>query len=425
MFKKVLLSTLIFFISSNYGFADDVLITNITTLITTNTKDNNQIEVLHNKDILVVNGVISNISENIPHDKADVVIDATGKIVIPGFVDTHDHLWQLAIRGCGNNLTVSDWLPECIYLQKDFTKSEAFYADRLATYDLINTGVTTVMDWNHSYSVGMVYGGLEALQQSGLRYVYGFLPSGNDQFDQNAYQIKNSIDQDPLGKLEIAGLVRTGLAKRAVDLAKQLSVPVNFHYKESADKTGQALSILEQSGAGKIPLILNHVIHVDQDDIDFMVKSDAKLTYNPLSNMRLGSGVMPISKLHDAGLTVGLQRATNESALSYPTYQDIFRMATIDGAKVLGLDKVTGSLEIGKSADLIIINPVVSNMAASFDEIAQIALNAEPADVELVMVNGKILKENGKLIFTNDSLEDLVSENQKTVDRLKNRHTAR
>lgn len=132
---------------------------------------------IKNKDIYVLNGISTDISENIPHDKADVVIDATVNIVMPGFVDAHDHLWQLALRGCGNDPSVTDWLPECVYLQEDITKSEAFYAERLSTYDLINTGITTVMDWNHSCSLGMAYGGLEALQQSGLRYVYGFLPS--------------------------------------------------------------------------------------------------------------------------------------------------------------------------------------------------------------------------------------------------------
>lgn len=178
-----------------------------------------------------------------------------------------------------------------------------------------------------------------------------------------------------------------------------------------------------------------------------MVKSDAKLTYNPPSNMRLGSGIMSISKLHAAGLivglaldggandnadffslmkaAVGLQRATNESAVSYPSYRDVIKMATLDGAKVLGLDKVTGSLKIGKSADLIIINPNVTNMAASSDEIALIALNAEPANVDLVIFSGRMLKQDGKIIFTSEPLEELVLENQKTVDRLKSRQTAR
>ncbi|KAA6041663.1 hypothetical protein F3I27_20340 [Pantoea sp. Bo_2] len=161
---------------SNAALSQTILIKNIQTLITGRPAPERKAEVFHNQDIFIEDGVIKQTGQHLNITTADKVIDATGKIVQPGFVDTHDHLWQVTIRGCGNKQELFAWLSDCDFVQTDITHKEGFAAVRLATYDLINTGITTGMDWNHTFSEGRAYGGLEALQQSGLRYVYGFTP---------------------------------------------------------------------------------------------------------------------------------------------------------------------------------------------------------------------------------------------------------
>ncbi|WP_185643732.1 amidohydrolase family protein [Burkholderia cenocepacia] len=429
------------------ALSETILLKDISTLITSRVTSDGKVEVLHDQSVLVENGVISKISPIIDGVVIDKVINAKGKIVQPGFVDTHDHLWQVTIRGCGNDQDLGDWVPDCDVVQTDITKEEAFAAVRLATYDLINTGVTTVMDWNHTFNEGHAYGALDALQQSGLRYVYGFNPHNVEEFDKNAAKIKKLIDNDRLGSFEIAShpaLYMKPIAAKAVQLSRELDVPLNFHYGESYhDKKDQQTQVMKDIGAYSRPLVLNHVIHVNDTEIKLMVDAHARLTHNPLSNMRLASGVMPIGKLHDAGLTVGLgldgaandnadffalmkatvglQRAAHERPNTFPNYREVELLATIEGAKVLGLANVTGSIEVGKAADIIMINPKSTNMAASFDEVAQISLNSEPANVDLVMVSGRILKENGRVIYSGKSMDELVEKVRMTVDRFMHR----
>lgn len=432
---------------SNAALSQTILIKNIQTLVTGRPAPERKAEVLHNQDIFIEDGIIQQTGQHLDIASADKIIDASGKIVQPGFIDTHDHLWQVTIRGCGNKQALGDWLSDCVSTQTDVTHKEGFAAVRLATYDLINTGITTVMDWNHTFTEGMAYGGLEALQQSGLRYVYGFRPHNNKDFESNAFKIKERIDNDPLGRFEISGhpanFLQASLAN-SVQMSRLMNVSLNVHYAESAqDKKYDQKRVMTETGAFSRPLVLNHVVHVDDDEIKRMVDSHARLTHNPLSNMRLASGIMPLGKLHKAGLTiglgldggtndnadffslmktaVGLQRALHESPDVYPNYNEVLLMATSEGAKVLQLEDITGTLEKGKSADLIIINPQSPNMAVNFDEVAQIALNAEPANVETVMVHGRILKEDGKVIYTDEGLKDLIETNSSTVQRFMSR----
>ncbi|TEW53232.1 hypothetical protein E2R68_13235 [Psychromonas sp. RZ22] len=451
MINKHVISLMAFIPFVAQAQTSTILINDVSTIITSVSKKDDDIEVLHNKDVLIVDGVINKISDHI-EVKTDKTIEGKGKILQAGFVDTHDHLWQVDIRSCGNEHNLYGWIRDCDLLpaKAQFTKDEAFAAIRTSTYDLINTGVTTVMDWNHTMTRGQTWGGLDALQQSGLRYVMAFNPSTDDTFNKDAYKLKSAIDKDPLGHMELAShpaIYMEATAKKAVELAKELKVSVNFHYLENRtdDQLEQHTKVLKRIGADKVPLILNHVVHPTDDEIAWMKDIHAKLTHNALSNMRLASGVMPLGKLHKAGLTVGLgldgaandnadfftlmkatvglQRASHEDPTVYPSYKDVELLATIEGAKVLGLESSVGTVEVGKQADLILLNPNTSNMGATWDSVAQVTLEAQPRNVEMVMVAGKILKENGKVIITDEPLSALLAKNKQTVERFKTKYT--
>jgi 5-methylthioadenosine/S-adenosylhomocysteine deaminase len=166
--------------------------------------------------------------------------------------------------------------------------------------------------------------------------------------------------------------------------------------------------------------LVNHAVHLTDEEIKILAKNDVRLTYNPLSNMRLAAGVMRLPTLHAAGVkvgfgldggtndtsdmfanmraAVGLQRATTLRPDIFPTVVDALIMATLGGAEVLDMADRIGSLTPGKKADLIILNPSNINFAPRWDWISQIVFNGQPANVEYVFVDGRPLMAKGQLL---------------------------
>jgi 5-methylthioadenosine/S-adenosylhomocysteine deaminase len=190
-------------------------------------------------------------------------------------------------------------------------------------------------------------------------------------------------------------------------------------------REGEPIRSLEQSGglALRGNLLVNHAIHMTDDEIALLAKHDVRIAHNPLSNMRLASGIMRLPELHTAGLkvglgldgstndtsdmfndmraAVGLQRVKALRADVYPTVHDVLRMATLGGAEALGLADYIGSVTPGKQADLIIIEPTAVNFGPRVDWIGQLVFNTQPANVWFVFVNGVALKANGKVVRAN------------------------
>lgn len=352
-------------------------------------------------------------------------LDARGKIVMPGFVDTHDHLWQSIIRGCAADQELYGWLEACVYPmgRVPFGEQDAYAAARLATLGLIGTGVTTVLDWSHAFNPAFVDGNLGALGDSGLRFVFAYWVAPPGGCSEAA-----RIQQDLVGNGLAAGfqvathptLANLDQLKEAVRCAEKLHVPLNVHLGESPKDPQQGqIQALELSGALDGQMLADHAIHLTDREVELLARHRVAVAHNPLSNMRLASGIMRLPEMHGAGLriglgldggtgdgpdmfadmkaAVGLQRARLESASGYPGIADVLRMATLGGAEALGLDKITGSLTPGKRADLIVLDPGGANIAPRWDWPSQIVLNGQPANVEYVFVDGRALKSEGKL----------------------------
>ncbi|ELB2736559.1 amidohydrolase family protein [Vibrio alginolyticus] len=430
------------FLAPYLASAAPILIKDATLVVSMNPTESDTTGRLYDKDILINNGKIQAIGSNLS-TQGKKVINASGLIVMPGFVDVHDHIWQTNIRGCKIDKTVNDWLPPCVFPVK-FTYQQAYDAVQLGTLDLINTGVTTVNDWSHSYSDEWAEGNLKALQDSGLRYVFTY----NLQKDKNsqARKLKGAVDKDPQGAFHLAShpaLWWQESLKNAVDLAESLNTTLDLHYAENVkDRLDGQTEAIKNTGANKIPLILDHVVDVNNYEIQMMAEAKSRVSYNALSNMRLASGIAPMGKINEAGIpiglgldggasdnanyftlmrvAVGLQRVKHQSPKAFPTIEDVLYLATLGGAKVLGLDDKIGSLEVGKQADIIIIDPDTTNMGVNFDNLAQIPFNAEPVNVKHVMVNGKLLKENGKLKISDKDFSELLERNRNTVKELIN-----
>src|SRR5262245_18370707 len=159
---------------------------------------------LENADVLIVGDQIAAVGVNLATPPGVNVIDGRGMIVMPGFVDTHDHLWQCLIRGCATDGHLFQWLGRCVLPlnTSPINEADGYAGTRLAAAGLINTGVTTVVDRNHAFNAGFARGSLRALNESHLRYAFAMVPGTADGSDVRALKAQ-FIDANPLARLQI------------------------------------------------------------------------------------------------------------------------------------------------------------------------------------------------------------------------------
>ncbi len=406
-----------------------------------------ELGIIESGDILLDGDRIAQVGKNLRGSGAQVV-DATGKIVMPGFVDVHNHLWQSLIRGCGTNQDLIGWLNTCVFPLSNPviapSEAEAYAGVRLSTLDLINAGITTTVDWSHAFTPEFVRGNIRALHDSGLRFAFAHFGTNDPVIIENMKMVKQTlIDPNPRATFQVAShpapALRADLIAMAA-LARELNVKLHVHLLENiAQREDSVFSLLQEAAALGPSLLGAHAIHLNTDEIELLSQHDVRLLHNPLSNMRLASGVMLLPELKENGIQVGLgidggtndttdmfnnmraalglQRAKSLDPEGFPTVANVLRMATVDGAKLLDMFDRIGSLTPGKKADLIIVDPAAINFAPRFDWISQIVFNGQPSNVLWVFVDGRPLKKRGKLINVNSPA--LLQEAEKAADRIK------
>jgi 5-methylthioadenosine/S-adenosylhomocysteine deaminase len=410
------------------------------------TEGRGELGIIKNADVLLVGDTIAAVGKSLGVANAHVV-NAAGKIVMPGFVDTHNHLWQSLIRGCATGKDLNGWLSACVFPLSNFSFSEAdaYAGVRLSTLDLISTGVTTTVDWSHAFTPAFVQGDIGALKDSGLRFVFTYSGTANAEVIDHMRLVKRIlIDTSPKATFQVGshpGVEATFLPNLIAmsALADELGVKLHVHLLENvSQRLDQPFEALAQAGALGPDLVGAHGIHLTDQEIDTAAQHDVRIVHNPLSNMRLASGIIRLPALQRAGVQVGLgldggtndtsdmfntmrtaiglQRARTLRAKVFPTVTDVLRMATVDGARLLDMSEQIGSLTPGKKADLIVLDPGTVNFAPSFEAIAQIVFNAQPKNVEWVFVDGQVLKRNGQLVGVNPKA--IAKEAERVADRI-------
>ncbi|HEX7181685.1 MAG TPA: amidohydrolase family protein [Thermoanaerobaculia bacterium] len=370
------------------------------------------------------------------------VLDATNRIVMPGFVNLHDHLFQTGIRGCGSDKDVNGWLTQCVRpLERlNLSEEEVYALVRLSTLGVISTGITTTVDWSSAFTPQFVRGDIRALADSGLRFVFAY--RGTRSSIEDIRRVKRElIDPNPLARLQVGSHLFNQLDVNAMtQLARELGVMLHVHLLENISQRQEGqITALQTAGAFGPSLLVAHAIHLTDEEVGILAANDVRVAHNPLSNMRLASGVIRFPELRGGGIkvglgldggtndtadmfndmrvAVGLQRATTLSASAYPTIGDVLRLATMGGAEALDMADQIGSLTPGKRADLIVIDPSGINFAARFDWVSQIVLNGQPANVEWVFIDGQARKANGRLVGVN--AEKLVESAEVVTARIR------
>lgn len=365
--------------------------------------------------------------------KADIVIDGTGKVIMPGLVNGHTHVGMSLFRGYSDELELMDWLSKKIWPVEDkLSPEDVYYASLLSGIEMIKTGTTTFND--HYFFEKET---AKAASELGIRALLSrcILGEGDEtlvKFEE-AQELYDSCNNMANGRIKVCVGIHAPytcsqeVIKKASLLAKKLDVPIHIHYLETTDEITQmkerynktSTEYLKETGIFDSKVILAHGVHVSKSDLEFLKTVDAGVVHNPISNQKLGSGIIDLGLYRDFAVPVGLgtdgqgstntldmfeeiksaaylQKVTKKTATAISAY-DVLKMATIDGAKVLGMDNEIGSLEVGKKADIIIIDLNKPHLCPVHDIYSTLAYSVYGSDVETVIIDGEIIMEDREL----------------------------
>jgi 5-methylthioadenosine/S-adenosylhomocysteine deaminase len=407
----------------------------------------NAINEVFNGDVLIENRRIVKMGQSL-QETADKVIHANGKVLLPGFVQTHIHLCQTLFRGRADDLELIDWLKKRIWpLEAAHNEDSVFYSALLGAGELIRSGTTTILDMetvNHTNSA------FEAISQSGIRAIAGkvMMDHGKDVPAALMEETEKSL-QDSVDLLEKwhgfdHGRIQYAFSPRFVvscteelligvrDLSAHYNVKVHTHASENRgeiemvenERGMRNIVYLDHIGLAAPNLVLAHCVWLNDMEKQIIRERGVKVTHCPGSNLKLASGIAEIPDLLSHGIQVGIGAdgapcnnnldmfqemrltALIQKVKHGPTVMDartVLRMATMGGAEVLGLEKEIGSIEVGKLADLQLLDLDDFHTFPSYDVdlFSRIVYSATRGDVNTVLIDGKIVMEH-KIVKTID-----------------------
>src|SRR3954465_3862049 len=435
--------------------AESTLIRNATILTM-----NDALDIVHGA-VSVRDGRIVSVGPE-PADRHDVVIDAGGSYLLPGFIQTHVHLCQTLFRGYADDMPLLEWLRRRVWpMEAAHTPATLRASTRLAAAELLMSGTTTAltMETVHDTDVGF-----EALEQMGLRAVGGkcMMDSDREVPKRLQEQTRASIDESVAlrkrwdgkanGRLRAAFAPRFAvscsreLLEAVADLSTRDGVIVHTHASENRDEVEVVrqlsggfsnLEYLADTGLATPHLCTAHCVWVTDSEQALLAERDVKVMHCPSSNLKLGSGLAPVAEMRARGISVSLGAdgaacnnrldmfeemrlaATLQAVRRAPgalTARDAVWMATREGARALGLDDEVGAIQPGKRADLILVNRARPHVAPDPDPWSTLVYAARGPDVRLTMVDGEVLVRDFSL--TREDAAGLAAEARQAAGRL-------
>jgi 5-methylthioadenosine/S-adenosylhomocysteine deaminase len=396
-------------------------------------------------------------------------IDASGCVLMPGLINAHTHLYQVLLRAVWEDLELMPWLKRIYGCARVLTPEHFYQGSLLGCVETIRSGVTTVCEHNFlNPSPECALESIRAIQESRLRAVFArtvmdsgeIVPDCTKEKPEQAFQRIDAMlaKQKNNPRLTFMTGPNTPPINTTPDLLKEVrrfaddkSIGISAHVAESKSvveavkKEHGANGVVEFLHRFGIPAkntIFAHSVHVTKEEIQILRDTGASVSHNPVSNMMLGDGVAPVVEMLRQGVNVGLGTdgaASNHSQDLFDTMKaasllqkvhhhdagvikpyDVLRMATIGGARALGLDAVCGTIEVGKRADLILVNlDTVHNQPVN-DILSQIVHCATASDVQTVVVDGEIVMRDRRLTKLDDGkiLADAKIANRDLMERV-------
>ena len=384
-------------------------------------------------DVHVKQGTIVAVGRNL--QASGQVIEGRGMIVLPGFVETHWHMWNTLLRSMSGDKREHGYFPTALALGRAYLPSDMYQGTRLSAAEAIHSGITFVHDWCHNIRTPeFARESLRALRESGLRgrFSYG-APQGHPATEtidladlERMHRDWKSYSNDGLLALGLAwrgvstgatGAVSAAAYSRDYDTARSLKIPISVHANNRKGSDAIAQLAREQFLGRDVQII--HATWVTPGEIRALADNGCPVSLSPYTEMRIGFGFPPTGEFLAAGIPVGLSvdttalsgnadmfaimkaiqniensRTNNEFKLPA---QRVLELATIEGARSMGVDESIGSLKPGKRADLIMVNTRAVNLGIFSDPAHMLVEAAQPANVDTVMVDGRILKRGGRL----------------------------
>jgi len=429
----------------------DILVHN-GTILTMDSQNN----IIHNGMVAISGSTISYIGKDKKDSiKAKKELDIQGSLILPGLINSHTHAAMTLFRGLADDLPLMEWLHNYIFpvegkMDADFVRVGTL----LACAEMIMSGTTTFCDM-YLFEEEVA----RAAKEAGMRSVVGEViydfPSPNYGALEKGFIYTEALierwEKDPLINIAVEphSLFTCGeeLLVKANDLALRRGVPLIMHLSETKEEVKE----IEQK-FGKRPvqylkdldllgshLILDHCVHINESEIGLLAENNVCVVHNPESNMKLASGIAPVPAMIAKGITVGLGTdgcASNNNLDLFgemdmaaklhkvnnldPTVMNaktLVEMATIEGAKVLGLEKITGSLEVGKRADLIVIDTNKPHLVPMYNPYSHLVYAANGHDVKHSIIDGNLVMENRSLLTLD--VEDIIGRSKEKSHKVK------
>ncbi|WCK56121.1 amidohydrolase [Aneurinibacillus sp. Ricciae_BoGa-3] len=391
-------------------------------------------EVIYNGAVGFEDGVITYVGPS-PSGPAgfEEVIDAEGRILMPGLINTHGHTAMSLLRGYADDLPLQEWLETKMWpLEAQFTEEHVRWGTSLSIVEMLKTGTTTFVDmYDHMDMVA------ELVTASGMRAslcrgVIGLCPP-----DVQAQKLDEASAFAARWNNAADGRIKTMMSphgpytcppdyiQRIVAKAEELDLPIHIHMSESEwevqqnvdDYGSRPVLHLEKLGVFNRPTLVAHAVHLTDEELDILAKYNVKVSHNPISNLKLGSGIARVPEMMERGICVSLGTDSSASNNNLDLFEEMkmvallhkgvrknpvlvpateaLRMATIYGAQALLLSDQIGSLELGKQADFIVIDSHRVFYQPEHDPVSHVVYSASGRDVKDVYVKGKQLIKDG------------------------------
>lgn len=368
------------------------------------------------------------------------IIDGKDRLAIPGLVNCHTHSYMSFMRNVADDLSFMDWLFGSIDpIEQQMTDEDTYWGACLAIIEMMKSGTTCFNDMQMN-----IHQTTRAVKESGMRAVIsrGLVGSGNDEAGQmrlrQAYEERDAAaDCERLTFMLGPHAPYTcddGFMRIVSEEAKKNHMRIHVHLSESESEIQQIkekygctpIEMADKNGLFDVPAIAAHCVQITESDMEILKAKNVSVVTNPASNMKLGNGFAPVPEMLEKGINVclGTDGAASNNSLNLfhemsllalihkgvkrtpqcISAKENIRIATINGAKALGLEKEIGSLEVGKKADIAILNLNTPSLTPRNNLIAGLSYSANGSEVETVIIDGKMTMENRKILTMNEEL---------------------
>ena len=375
-------------------------------------------------------------------------IDASGKVVMPGLINTHTHVAMALLRGISDDVPLMEWLEQHIWpIEGKMGYQEVYDGARLGILEMLMGGTTTFVDM-YPYEEAIA----EAAESAGIRAVVSPCPMDfrMEHFENDWRQVKKRFSGSRLVTMWMGPHAVYTLSgehlQRSISLSKELGIGSHVHLAETQTEQDNCMAqhgmspteYLEKEGMFSTKTLAAHCVVMSDHDIEILARHGVSVAHNPQSNMKLASGIAPVRKMLDAGINVAigtdgassnndldmweemrtaslLQKVATMDPCAIPAYTAL-QMATVNGAKAIGREGELGVLAAGTFADILLVDIEKAHLYPHTNLISELVYSTHASDVDTVIVNGKIVVRNRKCLSMNAA--EVCATAQKQIDTL-------